>query len=206
MTTFSASDVLHELEPFQQRTVEAVLRALQRSANARFLVADEVGLGKTRVARGVVARMREERERRGKRGLRVVYLCSSLAIARQNAPLLRCGGDDAVFSAVDRGTMLPTELEPEAAMEVLAFTPGTSLTMGRRRTGTAQERALLGRLLGSAGLAGPTAGRRRRLIDLLGPPAPGSYPSLYDHAPSRFPSAVVRPFQQIWKAHPLSPE
>ncbi len=204
--TFSAPEVLAELLPFQQRTVDAALRALQRSPNARFLVADEVGLGKTRVARGVIARMREERERRGKTGLRVVYLSSSLAIAKQNAPLLRCGGDDAVFSAVDRVTMLPTELKPDAALEVLAFTPGTSPSMGGRRTGTVKERALLGRLLGSAGLAGPTAGRRERLVELLGPPAPGSFPWRYDSAPSRFANAVVRPFQQLWSGHPLAPE
>ena len=204
--TFSASEVLAELQPFQRRTVNAGLRALRRSRNARFLVADEVGLGKTRVARGVIARMREERERRGKTGLRVVYLSSSLAIAKQNAPLLRCGGDDAVFSAVDRVTMLPTELEPDAALEVLAFTPGTSLSLRGRRTGTVKERAVLGRLLSSAGLAGPTAGRRERLVELLGPPAPGSFPGRYDSAPSRFPNAVVRPFQQLWSAHPLAPE
>ncbi len=204
--TFSASEVLSELEPFQQRTVDAVLQALRRSPNARFLVADEVGLGKTRVARGVIARMREERERRGKTGLRVVYLSSNLAIAKQNAPLLRCGGDDAVFSAVDRLTMLPTELEPDAALEVLAFTPGTSLSMRGRRTGTVKERALLGRLLSSAGLAGPVAGRRERLVELLGPPAVGSFPRRYDSAPSRFPNAVVRPFQRMWSAHPLAPE
>jgi hypothetical protein len=158
------------------------------------------------VARGVIARMREERERRGETGLRVVYLSSSLAIAKQNAPLLRCGGDDAVFSTVDRVTMLPTKLKPDAALEVLAFTPGTSLTMGGRRTGTAKERALLGRLLGSAGLAGPVAGRRKRLIELLGPPAPRSFPALYDSAPTQFPNAVVRPFQQLWSGHRLAPE
>jgi len=204
--TFSASEVLAELQPFQCRTVDAALQALHRSPNARFLVADEVGLGKTRVARGVIARMREERERRGETGLRVVYLSSNLAIAKQNAPLLRCGGDDAVFSAVDRVTMLPTELEPDAALQVLAFTPGTSLSMGGRRTGTVKERALLGRLLSSAGLAGPTAGRRERLVELLGPPAPRSFPWRYDSAPSRLPNSVVRPFQQLWSAHPLAPE
>lgn len=204
--TFSAAEVLAELQPFQQRTVDAALKALRRSPNARFLVADEVGLGKTRVARGVIAQMREERERRGEMGLRVVYLSSNLAIAKQNAPLLRCGGGDAVFSAVDRVTMLPTELEPDAALEVLAFTPGTSLSMGGRRTGTVRERALLGRLLGSAGLAGPKAGRHERLVELLGPPAHGSFPRRYDKAPRRFPNAVVRPFQQLWSAHPLAPE
>ena len=200
--TFTAAAILEELQPFQLRTVEAALEALHRSPNARFLVADEVGLGKTRVARGVIAQTREERERRGETGLRVVYLSSSLAIAKQNAPLLRCGGDDAVFSTVDRVTMLPTKLKPDAALEVLAFTPGTSLSLRGRRTGTVQERALLGRLLGSAGLAGPTKGRRERLIELLGPPAPGSFPGLYDNAaratvPKRsgpaVPTALARP-------------
>ncbi|HMJ34773.1 MAG TPA: hypothetical protein VK501_12745 [Baekduia sp.] len=204
--TFSAAEILDELAPFQRRTADAALQALHRSPDARFLVADEVGLGKTRVARGVIARTREESERRGKTGLRVVYLSSSLAIAKQNAPLLRCGGDDAVFSTVDRVTMLPTALQPDAALEVLAFTPGTSLSMGGRATGTVRERALLGRLLGSAGLAGPKAERRERLVELLGPPAVKSFPVLYDNAQSRFPDAVLRPFRRMWSTHPLAPK
>ena len=47
-----------EPKPFQAATVEAVLHALRASNGPRhFLVADEVGLGKTVVAQGVIRQM-----------------------------------------------------------------------------------------------------------------------------------------------------
>ena len=49
---------LKELKTFQKRTVEHAYRELYREGGSgRFLVADEVGLGKTFVARGVIAKM-----------------------------------------------------------------------------------------------------------------------------------------------------
>jgi len=50
--------MLRPLKPFQRRTVEHAFTQLFEApgASARFLVADEVGLGKTLVARGVIAK------------------------------------------------------------------------------------------------------------------------------------------------------
>ena len=48
----------------------------------RFLVADEVGLGKTMVAKGVIARTVEHLRDTGKR-IDIVYICSNSQIARQ---------------------------------------------------------------------------------------------------------------------------
>ena len=68
---------------FQKATIERALRAFDRRWRVRrFLVADEVGLGKTVVARGVIEAMM--RRKRGRGPLRVFYVCSSLAIAAQN--------------------------------------------------------------------------------------------------------------------------
>ena len=54
----------------------------------RFLVADEVGLGKTLVARGVIARtidhLWNEVSRDKERRIDVIYICSNADIARQN--------------------------------------------------------------------------------------------------------------------------
>ena len=58
----SADDVLSGLKDFQLQTVEYVFKKLYgkeetgATVPGRFLVADEVGLGKTLVARGVVAK------------------------------------------------------------------------------------------------------------------------------------------------------
>ena len=51
-------EILKPLKPFQRRTVDHAFRRLflEADSTSRFLVADEVGLGKTLVARGIIAR------------------------------------------------------------------------------------------------------------------------------------------------------
>ena len=44
------------LKDFQRRTVDYVFNRMYRDSARRFLVADEVGLGKTLVARGIIAK------------------------------------------------------------------------------------------------------------------------------------------------------
>lgn len=59
--SFDAAPVLARLKPFQRATVEHVFERLFGTDDPtdRFLVADEVGLGKTMIARGVVAKLLE---------------------------------------------------------------------------------------------------------------------------------------------------
>lgn len=56
--TYNADEHLQLLKPFQKATVDYVFRRLFKDPvpTDQFLVADEVGLGKTMVARGVIAR------------------------------------------------------------------------------------------------------------------------------------------------------
>ena len=70
------------LKPFQEATVGAAVRALTdgRRRVRRFLVADEVGLGKTVIAQHVLERLTKGRED----PLTVFYVCSNLSIAAQN--------------------------------------------------------------------------------------------------------------------------
>src|SRR3954447_3619977 len=77
--------VLGLLKDFQRRTVDYAFRRLYTDSDAtrRFLVADEVGLGKTLVARGVVARAVDHLWNDVER-IDVVYICSNADIARQN--------------------------------------------------------------------------------------------------------------------------
>src|SRR5438552_16311724 len=77
------------LKDFQQLSVETVFRRmyLDTKPTRRFLVADEVGLGKTLVARGVIARTIDYLWDTIKR-IDIVYLCSNANIARQNVSRL----------------------------------------------------------------------------------------------------------------------
>ncbi len=142
-------------KPFQRATIDAVARAFADPAGSRrFLVADEVGLGKTVVARGVVEKLSSER-----RPLRVFYVCSNLAIGKQNLDrLVSFLPDDeggAAIASVDRPSLMPTRKPPShGRVQVYSLTPGTALPSRRGRAGEGryEERAfgvaLLDELLG----------------------------------------------------------
>jgi len=137
--------LLAGLKPFQRATVEHAFRRLWADDDAvdRFLVADEVGLGKTLIAKGVAARAIDTLSKR-KPSVTIVYICSNNQIARQNLERLReLTGGQAQQNA-DRITMLPQTMGPSAAegVNLVAFTPGTSLRLGNA-TGRVEERALL---------------------------------------------------------------
>src|ERR1700740_2152531 len=71
-----------DLREFQLAAVERIVgRLTDASGSRRFLLADEVGLGKTLVAKGVIA---ELRRRVAKGGFTSVYICSNSEIADQN--------------------------------------------------------------------------------------------------------------------------
>jgi uncharacterized membrane protein YkvA (DUF1232 family) len=127
---------------FQTEAVNRIVARLNDPAGSlRFLLADEVGLGKTRVAAGVIKTLRENK--RG--GFTVVYVCSNSEIAEQNRQKL-CPESDA--SAVTRLTLLATRsTEVQRAREtgelqLFSFTPGTSFHVGGA-TGIKYERLLL---------------------------------------------------------------
>jgi hypothetical protein len=144
------------LKDFQRATVAHVVEHLYGPGKARrFLVADEVGLGKTMVARGVMSHAIEHLKRTGVKRIDVVYVCSNAEIARQNLRRLNVTGRDDVALAA-RITLLPLELHrltgtaaARRHINIISFTPGTSLEFGLR-TGVARERALLLRLLRQA--------------------------------------------------------
>ena len=81
---FRAALALAPLKTFQRHTVDYAFDRLFGSDDPvrQFLVADEVGLGKTMVARGIVARMIEHLWDTTKR-IDVLYICSNQAIAVQ---------------------------------------------------------------------------------------------------------------------------
>ena len=127
-----------ELREFQKAAVDRIVQMLQSNSSGRYLLADEVGLGKTLIAQGVVQRLSERRKR-----FTVVYLCSNLEIAAQNAEKL-APSDSQAKALKDRLTLMTLGINQEshAALRIYSFTPGTSLELGRS-TGIKRERRLL---------------------------------------------------------------
>jgi hypothetical protein len=132
------------LKDFQKATVAHAFHRLFEAEDSshRFLVADEVGLGKTVVASGVIARMIERLWDTVGR-IDIVYVCSNIDIARQNVNKLNVMGDVGMLKPT-RLTMLPLELSGLNGKKVnfVSFTPTTSFDMNGG-TGLARERALL---------------------------------------------------------------
>ena len=84
------------LKDFQRNTVEYLFQRMYLDPNpaTRFLVADEVGLGKTLVARGLIAKAIDWLRKEDVGRIDVVYVCSNSAIAAQNLARLNILEDD----------------------------------------------------------------------------------------------------------------
>ena len=140
-----APGVLADLKEFQKDTVDYVFRRMYEDPDLvhRFLVADEVGLGKTLVARGVIAKAIDHLRVQGVKRIDVIYICSNADIAQQNIRKLNVTGQ-AGFDLATRITLLPTQLRQLKAGEInfVSFTPATSFSMGDR-AGRMDERALV---------------------------------------------------------------
>ena len=162
-------EILKPLKPFQRRTVDHAFHRLftAQDSTSRFLVADEVGLGKTLVARGIIARTIDYLWNDVKR-IDIIYICSNGSIARANLPKLRIdGASERSFERATRLTMLATELapredgaDPVGRLNFVSFTPGTSFNMGNSG-GRWQEREVLFHLLE------PHVSQRTALMNLL---------------------------------------
>jgi hypothetical protein len=148
---FRADPALAPLKTFQRRTVDYVFDRLygQDDPVRQFLVADEVGLGKTMVARGVIARMIEHLWDSSKR-IDILYICSNQAIAAQNLNRLNVLGRREL-ALPTRMTLVPLQLRDQTGLDAnkvnfISLTPGTTFDL-RSATGVIQERALLFHLL-----------------------------------------------------------
>lgn len=151
---FDAGPALAQLKRFQRRTVDYVFDRLHGADPVRqFLVADEVGLGKTMVARGVIAKTIEALWDRSKR-IDILYICSNQAIAAQNLNRLNVLGKRAM-ALPTRMTLVPLQLRGEQDLSAnkvnfISLTPGTTFNL-RSTTGVVEERALVHRLLEAMG-------------------------------------------------------
>lgn len=145
---FLSAPALAGLKDFQRRSVDYVFKRLYGDdPTSRFLIADEVGLGKTLVARGIIAKTLEHLQNEVDR-VDVIYICSNAAIATQNVNRLNVSDTDG-FSIATRLTYLPRQVRSLRKNKVnfISLTPGTAFDHARSRGGHADERAILYRML-----------------------------------------------------------
>lgn len=142
---------LAALKDFQLETVNRV-DALFRGGQRRVLVADEVGLGKTVVARGVIAKTACLRREEHDDLFKVAYICSNQNIANQNVQKLRVSDEVQLDEDVTQTRLSMQHLKiaqqnyDENAKRrfvlIIPLTPETSFNV-KSGWGTGAERALM---------------------------------------------------------------
>jgi len=146
-------ETLDGLKDFQTKTVNYVFEQLYVNNRSKMLIADEVGLGKTIVAKGIIAKAFERfTPRPAKQVFNVIYICSNQALAKQNLKKLNFTGSSIAIDYTeddDRLTGLAyisANEEKQFPFRIKAFTPATSFD-DKTHAGKADERVLLYRLL-----------------------------------------------------------
>ena len=144
------------LSDFQLATAAYAFRRLYGDSDStrRFLVADETGLGKTHVAREVIARTIEHLQKADHvNRIDIVYVCSNADIAAQNIRKLNITGSEGSSFATRLSLLItmpemlkPTAHEGSKPTTFVAFTPATSFQLGQQM-GRKEERAVLYALL-----------------------------------------------------------
>lgn len=143
-------NTLSDLKDFQKATVNR-LDYLYRHGQSRVLVADEVGMGKTLVARGAIVKAAKIGLEENKNLFRVVYVCSNQIIARQNLQKLDVNNSVTKDSISDTRLSMqhlriteqsndPTVIENY--IQLIPLTPETSFRM-TSGGGNINERALI---------------------------------------------------------------
>ena len=144
------SEVMGKLKDFQKATVERI-DYLYRHGKNRVLVSDEVGLGKTLIARGTIAKFSKLRKEEGDDLVKVIYICSNSTIAQQNLDKLMINHNinvengDASRLSMQHLNIFKQEHNEEILknyIQLIALTPKTSFEI-TNSPGTMQERALI---------------------------------------------------------------
>lgn len=142
--------ILSGLKDFQRATVDRVYELFINGAS-RVLVGDEVGLGKTLVARGTIARVaRYHKEVLQDDLFKVVYICSNQSIASQNIKKLKINKSVKIDKisetrlSMQHLKIFKDNFDSEKAnnyIQLIPITPTTSFNM-TRGSGIVDERAL----------------------------------------------------------------
>lgn len=158
--------VYAELKDFQRASVENVFSKLYKEGKKRFLIADEVGLGKTIVAKGLIAKAMERhlKSSRKNQPFRVIYICSNQALTSQNLKKLNIFKKKE-FLETDRGRLIFQAFKPKnkGIFQVSSLTPSTSFRL-IKGTGIADERKLIYTILANYDVF--TKGKRKNGLKL----------------------------------------
>lgn len=139
-----------QLKDFQCATVERIDELFRHGQN-RILVADEVGLGKTLIARGTIAKAAKNHYAHSDDIFKIVYICSNQVIANQNIQKLNVfdvsldnNKDDKRLSMQHLKIAQQEYMSKrrELPAQIIPLTPSTSFSM-TNGGGTKQERALM---------------------------------------------------------------
>lgn len=146
--------IMSGLKDFQRATVNRI-DSLYRNGQMRVLVSDEVGLGKTLIAKGTIVKLAKMRKEGGDPLVKVVYICSNSAIAGQNLDKLMISNDIRKESTnSSRLSMQHLNIFMQESdenllkqyIQLIPLTPDTSFRM-TGGAGTVDERALMNTLL-----------------------------------------------------------
>jgi len=154
MTQFDIDEIekrtMNMLKDFQAETVKRVDYLFRNNQN-HVLVADEVGMGKTLIGRGVIVKTARQKIEEKCDLCKVVYICSNQNIANQNIRKLDITGRNIVESVSDtRLSMQHLKIMEQASdeavkdgfIQLIPLTPETSFKM-TSGGGSVQERALI---------------------------------------------------------------
>lgn len=140
---------------FQEATATRIVDLFRKGHN-RVLLADEVGLGKTIVAKTVVEKTGAWRKEINDPDYVVVYICSNAGIANQNCSKLGIAKENRVSISEGRLSMqhlMLAETESRTNVRLIPMTPATSFQI-RSGAGTAHERALAYLIMEHSGICG----------------------------------------------------
>ena len=144
------NNIMSGLKDFQRATVNRI-EGLYRAGQMRVLVSDEVGLGKTLIARGTVAKIAKMQKEQGDNLVKVVYICSNASIAEQNLNKLRISSELRTENtgssrlSMQHIKIFQQENDEELLsryIQLIPLTPDTSFRM-TTGAGTVDERALM---------------------------------------------------------------
>ncbi|MCC7716915.1 DEAD/DEAH box helicase family protein [Janthinobacterium lividum] len=139
-------------KPFQAAAVDAALKAFEKKRKRNFLVADEVGLGKTVVAKEVAKLMAQKSTGQ----FTIYYIANGQAVSNQNKERVVGFLDDVERSCAvktpDRLSLIAVAKQSKAKIIIYALTPSTSFPGANARLtgGRKEERAFLQVLLHKA--------------------------------------------------------
>ena len=140
---------------FQEATATRIVDLFRQGHN-RVLLADEVGLGKTIVAKTVVEKTGVWRKEINDPDYVVVYICSNAGIANQNCSKLGIAKENRVSISGGRLSMqhlMLAETESRTNVRLIPMTPATSFQI-KSGAGTAHERALAYLIIDYSGMCG----------------------------------------------------